>query len=106
EKEAWRELGPADGLPEGFFFNLSQTPDGAVWCAARGGGVVRLLGDSVLRLPEEIAKRTEAIRCLFCDVVGRIWFGSRSGGLGCLTPRQVRAFGLEAGFESDYVRGL
>lgn len=86
-----------NGLAGAWVSDLCEGPDSSVWAATAGGGITRFYGfdesDGQMRFSSQTFGRGAGLKDLRIKVVeadssGCLWFGSSTGGLGCI--RQIR----------------
>jgi len=64
-----------------------NTPDGALWIATGGGGVVRYRGDRFTQVSVAEGLPSNVVRALYVDPDGYLWIGTEGRGLARLDPR-------------------
>ena len=97
-----------------FVKDFAQHENGPVYLATSDGGIQRvdIVADSVVRsLDVTVINRTfglpeDRITQVETDPLGRVWFGTRSSGLGVLFEGNVLHFDTEDGLPSNGIRAL
>ena len=76
-----RHIDMSDGLPHNYVDAISEDPDGGIWMALNGGGVVRYDGYTFHRLDETTpaSLRSNFVHSIACDTDGLIWIGGDEG---------------------------
>jgi len=75
-----RLLGTEDGLPpRGFYRAMVADPEGGVWIAADGLGVVHWRAGQVETLDDTRGLPTNAVYSLAIDAAGTVWAGTQAG---------------------------
>ena len=82
----WRQVAgwPLSGTQVRAFVN---TPDGALWMATGGGGIVRHKDDLFTRVTVADGLPSDVVRALYVDPDGFLWVGTEGRGLARLDPR-------------------
>jgi len=82
----WRHVAgwPLTGTQVRAFVN---TPDGALWMATGGGGIVRHKDGRFTQVSTAAGLPSDVVRALYVDPDGYLWVGTEGRGLARLDPR-------------------
>lgn len=100
------------GSEKAYVRQLDLHPDGNVWAATSGMGLLKIDANSN-RVTEQFnyanARLLQSrLTCLFIDKFGRIWYGAESYGLGIIDPktRKTWRFTTKNGLSSNAIRSI
>ncbi|MGA9117910.1 MAG: two-component regulator propeller domain-containing protein [Bacteroidota bacterium] len=89
---------------------LLQSPDGSVWIATEGGGLLRVALDSVQVFDPAHGFADDYVTCLALDSTGGLWVGTSSSGIYEAAPpydlQNARRFTTETGLPSNEIRDI
>ena len=93
-----------DGVPQASVQAVTQSKNGYLWIGTRDG-LARFDGlrFTQYRSNEHPGLRSDDIRSLHEDNLGRLWIGTFNGGVSCLEDGVFRAYSAEHGFETTGV---
>ncbi len=104
----WREIKDAAGAPVRGARAAIEAPDGAVFIATAGDGVLRVRDDGVRRLGVADGLASGRIRSVYVDPRNAVWIGTEDAGL-CRwnqSSDQVGCLGLAEGLYDDVVHAI
>ena len=85
----WQELTRKDGLDHPRIRAIHETPDGVLWLASNGGGVIRFAGGRFTAVTRAQGLSSDLVRTICPAPDGRLWISTENGGLSRLDPDSV-----------------
>ncbi len=93
-----------EGVPAAPVYSLYEDPHGVLWVGTEDG-VAQFVDGRFRVWPSPPALREHQLRSILMDSRGRLWFGTRFGGLFCVDGEHVEQYTSQEGLASDVVRG-
>ncbi|HEV2693322.1 MAG TPA: two-component regulator propeller domain-containing protein [Verrucomicrobiae bacterium] len=93
------------GLPFSSIESVCEAADGTVWAATQNGVLVRKSGDRWDSIPTGADWPGDAT-CVTADAQGRIWVGTRKGGLHCWRDGKFVSWGDESALHGQTLHTL
>lgn len=105
EGGAFRNLGA--GLAEGVTaWSMCETPDGDVWVATSGAGLIRFRGDERKAFTTSEGLPTNDLRSICRDRAGDLWVGTSGKGVFRMRGGTITVLDVSNGLSSDVVRSV
>jgi class 3 adenylate cyclase/ligand-binding sensor domain-containing protein len=80
-----RRFERAQGLSEGFIFEIIQDGNGQLWLTSNGVGIIRYDPNSFIHFTEEEGLAGNYAYAVLDDIYGDLWIGTSDGGISCYT---------------------
>lgn len=93
-----------DGLPAGAVYTILEEDRNTVWVGTGNSGLFRMRGRNINKaLNRSNGLAGNMIRCLMKDGAGRLWIGTRDGGMSIITNEEIKNITSREGLPSDNV---